>query len=92
MRGVNIREVQEHLCHRSLETTMIYTHVLRTLSPTAVSPLDALARGGVRGNANTYTAPLTRPPLHGLTYTRTLTRFTYTTRLLGEGLACKGVA
>ena len=46
MRGVNIREVQEYLGHRSLETTMIYTHVLRTLSPTAVSPLDALARGG----------------------------------------------
>jgi integron integrase len=46
MRGVNIREVQEYLGHRSLETTMIYTHVIRTLSPTAVSPLDALARGG----------------------------------------------
>ena len=44
--GVNIREVQEYLGHRSLETTMIYTHVLRTLSPTAVSPLDALERGG----------------------------------------------
>ena len=27
MRGVNIREVQEYLGHRSLETTMIYTHV-----------------------------------------------------------------
>jgi hypothetical protein len=25
------------------------------------------------------------------TYTATLTRLTYTTRLLGEGLACKGV-
>jgi site-specific recombinase XerD len=46
MRGVNIREVQEYLGHRSLETTMIYTHVIRTLSPTAVSPLDALERGG----------------------------------------------
>ena len=46
MRGVNIREVQEYLGHRSMETTMIYTHVLRTLSPTAVSPLDALERGG----------------------------------------------
>jgi integron integrase len=43
MRGVNIREVQEYLGHRSVETTMIYTHVMRGLASTAVSPLDALA-------------------------------------------------
>ena len=42
MRGVNIREVQEYLGHRSVETTMIYTHVMRGLNSTAVSPLDAL--------------------------------------------------
>ena len=42
MRGVNIREVQEYLGHRSVETTMIYTHVMRGLASTAVSPLDAL--------------------------------------------------
>jgi integron integrase len=44
MRGVNIREVQEYLGHRSVETTMIYTHVMRSLNSTAVSPLDALER------------------------------------------------
>ena len=44
MRGVNIREVQEYLGHRSVETTMIYTHVMRGLNSTAVSPLDALGK------------------------------------------------
>ena len=46
MRGVNIREVQEYLGHRSVETTMIYTHVMRGLNSTAVSPLDALGKNG----------------------------------------------
>ncbi len=42
MQGVNIRKVQEYLGHKSLDTTMIYTHVIRDLSPEARSPLDAL--------------------------------------------------
>ena len=46
MRGVNIREVQEYLGHNSVETTMIYTHVMRGLASTAVSPLDLLAAPG----------------------------------------------
>jgi integron integrase len=40
MKGVNIREVQEYLGHSNVETTRIYTHVIRTLSNTAQSPLD----------------------------------------------------
>jgi integron integrase len=42
MQGVNIREVQELLGHQSVETTMIYTHVVRTMSNRPKSPLDTL--------------------------------------------------
>ena len=40
--GINIREVQSLLGHKNVETTMIYTHVLRDMKNAPQSPLDVL--------------------------------------------------
>ncbi|MBI5417314.1 tyrosine-type recombinase/integrase [Candidatus Poribacteria bacterium] len=42
MNGINIREIQEWMGHKNLETTMIYTHVMREMSNAPKSPLDML--------------------------------------------------
>jgi len=42
MDGVDIREIQNLLGHKNVETIMVYTHVLRNMSNVSRSPLDGL--------------------------------------------------
>ena len=42
LNGVDIRQIQEYLRHSNVETTMVYTHVVKQFRNPPRSPLDIL--------------------------------------------------
>ena len=44
LNGVDLREIKDYLGHANVETTMIYTQVVKTMRNRAHSPLDTLEK------------------------------------------------
>ena len=50
--GVDLRQIQDYLVHKNVETTVVYTHVVKSMRDPAISPLDMLDQmtGGHEGS------------------------------------------
>jgi len=59
--GIDIRTIQVLLGHRSVKTTMIYTHVTEERLRSTKSPLDLLAENS-RARAEDADGPMERTP------------------------------
>jgi len=51
LHGVDIRQIQDYLGRVNVETTMIYTHVVKDMRAPATSPLDLMRREPARQSA-----------------------------------------